>query len=454
MIPRALALLALLSTLPALAGCLDPLADDAVGPAAAADPGLHVANAAVPAGEAHRWESTLQGLRQPRGQGAGAYTCWLAGQCEVRDPPCDEGVCDRIPFRLDSTADVTLSLRWPTHPRLDFAARIEDASGAVLARDEHSYPMPLAAVARLERAAPGDYVAVIVARGDPSSYEGALRASAPVGAETGGEARPLLPNLVTLPPTDLSLETPDYVGVSYFAVVVPPVRPVMEAAGTSGCRSDEVLEGGARRCLRFSNAVANLGEGPLDVRLPPSEAATSGLEGRFVQRIHHADGTSTEVDAGRAEWHATHAHWHNAANDLFTLHAYDPETGERGEALREGRKVGICWADIGVADVGLPMVQPAQFDGAACLEPGAESGYSMGLTPGWYDLYASLLSDQYVEVTGVEDGTYALCSTTNQEGILVETDVSDNEACTPFRLTGDSVEPLEPEPYHAQRSSA
>jgi len=108
---------------------------------------------------------------------------------------------------------------------------------------------------------------------------------------------------------------------------------------------------------------------------------------------------------------------------------------------------------VGVVDVGLPLMRPAAQGGWGCFQPTADARaeWAMGITPGWYDLYAYLLSDQYVDLTGLDDGAYALCSVTNGEGTLLETDLADNEACTPFRLAGDAIELLEPAPYHAMR---
>ncbi|HET6404742.1 MAG TPA: lysyl oxidase family protein [Candidatus Thermoplasmatota archaeon] len=419
-----------------LAGCVAPAAElDAARGTLLLD--------GAPAGETARWSGgPLTGPRD-LAMFANDLACWAeAPRCEEPPVECASANCERRAFAVgEGAGSVTLTVRWPTMPAL-LDAWIEDASGAVVAVAPHRYIGPFGLAARLDAPAPGEYVAVVAARAGRADYEAALRVEPP---RADAEPRPLLPDLVTLPPTDLTLETPDYVGVSYFAFPAPGVREAMETAGRRGCRVDESAEYGAARCLRFSNAVGNLGEGPLDVSLRPGELA-------FTQHVHWSDGRTEAHAAGAAEWHATHAHWHNAASNRFTVHPYDAATGERGPALNEGRKGGICFADVGLVDVGLPNTWPADQTGWNCFEPRRDTHeWRMGITPGWYDLYARILSDQYVDITGVPDGTYALCSVTNGDGTLLEADITNNEACTAFRLKGDRVVLLDPLPYHTMR---
>lgn len=435
---RPAALAALLLFAPVLTGCLG-LSGSAVEPAAAPD--------AVPlAGEAPAlWGGSLSAAGSPQLPLA-AYACWAgAPACEPEDARCEPGACDRVPFDVpaDAGAGVALevSIRWPTEPAPVFALRVEDAAGRVVARASHSYPATTGLTAWLEAPAPGRYEAVVSILRGSTSYEGVAQLERLPPPDAGA----LLPDLAPLEPTDLTLETPDYAGASYFAFPVPGVREAAEALGAKGCRLDEVVELGARRCLRFSNAVANLGAGPLDVRLDP-------VAMRYVQRVHHADGSVEERPAGAAEWHATHAHWHNAAATRFLVRAWDDAAGAAGEPLLDGRKTGICFADTGITTLGLPGTQPPREDGMGCLSPTRHGEWRTGLTPGWYDLYARLLSEQFVEVSGLADGDYAVCVVTNEDGALLESSLSNNEACTPFRLRGDDVELLRPAPYHAMPS--
>lgn len=366
--------------------------------------------------------------------------CWVGAPCETTDPACEAANCERTPIRLDAPAPfLEASIRWPSDPVLVFALRLEDATGAVVARGLNPYLGTTGLTAMVADAPAGEYEAVVVILRGESAYEGVFQVepARPTGAVE------LLPNLVALPPTDLTLETPAYTGVSYFVFPAPLVRDATEAAGAVGCRLDEALEQGARRCLRFTTAVGNLGDGPLEVHL---DAAGHGRQ--FVQRVHSADGTYTETEAGEAEWHATHAHWHNAASNVYTVHPVDPETGALGEAAYAHEKVGICFADTGLADLGLPRSAPAAYDGMSCMRPESGSTWSAGVSPTWMDVYAYPLSEQYVDIAGAPDGEYALCVQVNPNGLLRESDPDDNTGCARFRLTGNEVEVLSPEPYH------
>ena len=430
-----------------LAGCLDATAPlDALSAESGA---LFVDGVAAPEA-VHRWEGALRGPERTQQDYNLDLVCFVSGEgCPVAPPACDASRCARMSVRVEmdddaraaSSSALVASARWRLTESGYFDVWIEDASGAVVAYTPNTFVGNAGQTAVLEMPAPGTYDVVVAARWGGASYEAAVRF---FSEARPAEPRELLPDLVTLAPSDLSLETPDYVGISYFAFPAPLVRDVAEAAGTRGCRVDEIVETEGRRCLRFSTAVGNIGAGPLDVLLPVDSQ-------RFVQRIHRTDGGFTELEAGPAEWHATHAHWHNAAANLYTLHPYDPATGERGDALSVGKKGGICFADTGIVDVGLPSMRPPAYPGTGCVDPRAEQAWSMGISAGWYDLYGYVLSDQYLELTGVEDGTYTLCVIVNQDGTLHESNPENNESCTPFRLEGDDVILLQDPPYHSSR---
>ncbi|HEX2066681.1 MAG TPA: lysyl oxidase family protein, partial [Candidatus Thermoplasmatota archaeon] len=149
-----------------------------------------------------------------------------------------------------------------------------------------------------------------------------------------------------------------------------------------------------------------------------------------------------------AEFHPMHAHWHDAAANRYAVYRYDLAAQERGALVNEGRKAGVCFADIGLVDLGLPFTSTGRFSGTPCLNPAFSGEWVMGLSPNWYDNYYWILADQYVEMTGAPDGAYALCSTTNQDHILLESDYGNNQACTLFELAGNTVTVLSSEPFH------
>src|SRR5439155_7117433 len=106
--------------------------------------------------------------------------------------------------------------------------------------------------------------------------------------------RPLLPNLVTLPVRNPQLRTG-----AYFADHKQP--------GTPSCYPEEVAEQGARRCLRFDQVIANVGDGPFELRYRMEGV---GTDQQLRQRVYSSAGSHTDFVVDRYEFHAAHAHFH------------------------------------------------------------------------------------------------------------------------------------------------
>lgn len=449
---RVLALLAAFALLP-LAGCFDGATE---GARVASLPegetfGILAEESAFPGTAAYRWSGSLSGKGPSSGQRYGEYAACATSLCRPA-ADCTKDACDRIPFEVVVPAGwkgaLEVSMRFPTDPRPWFALAVEDASGAVVARGAFVYVQTTALTALVPDPAPGVYTAVVALREGESSYEAAAQLEPAPARE--GEARDLLPNLVTLPPTDLHVRAPGPLTVGPFVLGPPELsRLAGSAFGSKGCAMGEIVTSQAKRCLRFSNSIGNVGEGPLEIRLALKDGATSPAGGQFAQRVFRTDGSSTTHAAGPAEFHAFHAHWHNAVANEYAVYAYDAATGERGERVNTGTKAGICFADTGLVDLGLLHTTLPAYRGVECWNAASEKEWVMGLSPNWYDIYHYPLADQYVDIAGAPDGTYTLCAVANVEGRLLESDLTDNEGCTPFRLTGDEVELLTPAPYHA-----
>jgi hypothetical protein len=305
----------------------------------------------------------------------------------------------------------------------DYGLKVTDAQGRLVADGGTGW---YASVALIDHAASGTYTATVTGGKNSKSFEGVVQVQATPKYKPDGHD--LLPNLVTIPPSQLQISQPTF----------GPGNP------ERGCGYEETVEARAMRCLRVSNGVGNIGGGPLEVRLALSEAAKApaGM-GVWMQRIHRDDGSVHEVAVGPATFHQTHGHWHYSGLARFELFKYDLDAHKRLDSVGKGRKNGFCFFDIGLVKLGLPSVAPLHFDGNACLEPDRdEKAWYMGLSPGWYDFYVWGLPDQYVEITGLADGVYELVSTANGSDTLLETDKTDNAASAVIRLTGDKVELL------------
>lgn len=238
------------------------------------------------------------------------------------------------------------------------------------------------------------------------------------------------------------------IGPSLRSMAGPELRPNIVTyapvqVGFGACQDVEQQEQGAQRCLRLGNAIGNTGDGPLQAMLPVEDGAlaATGL-GSFDQRILLESGGHQDHPVGNADFHLSHAHFHYDGFARFSLYAWDEATGLRGELAAQHKKSGFCFLDWG------PMQEPdrAPTEGGRaeqdCLVP-SPTGWSMGVSEGWFDFYWSSLADQYVDVAGVPDGTYELVSSADWNDSLLETDETDNSASVVLRLAGDHVEVLE-----------
>ena len=225
--------------------------------------------------------------------------------------------------------------------------------------------------------------------------------------------------------------------------LLPDLRPrpqahvTFDAFGThggqsiNGCMADEIAEDGARRCLRFDQSIANLGDGPFELRYAPP---TYAVDPYMYQRILRSDGSWKERQAEEYELHATHAHFHYKGFGQSRLWRSDASGARLDPApLRSGHKNGFCVMDT---DQIRPGARDAQYNGDGCL---ASQDYKNGITEGWADTYSADLPDQYIEVSDVPDGLYVLETIADPDGTVLETDEANNTASILIEMTGDTV---------------
>lgn len=96
----------------------------------------------------------------------------------------------------------------------------------------------------------------------------------------------------------------------------------------------------------------------------------------------------------------------------------------RGLVATSG-KVSFCLQDVrrGEGDSGAPAPWPVYY--------GCFGGMGMmGISPGWMDVYGPSLSGQYIPLTQVPDGVYALVIHTDPGARVHESDDNDNMSVT------------------------
>lgn len=211
-----------------------------------------------------------------------------------------------------------------------------------------------------------------------------------------------------------------------------------------GCYVDEIVRRSASRCLRFDTIVGNFGEGAFEATY---EIDTSKKLASAYQHIYRADGTYTERFATRSEYHPTHVHFHIA--DFYTARLWrsTPNGGHLDATpIAGGAKNGFCPADIERVE-GQNQDEPAEY---MCF---ADFDFSepvprqvVGISAGWQDIYNYELPDQYVEISDVGNGYYALEIQLDPRNVFVESDETNNTVCVVIELRGVTARLLDPSP--------
>ena len=206
-----------------------------------------------------------------------------------------------------------------------------------------------------------------------------------------------------------------------------------------------MAEQGARRCLRFDQVIANVGDGPFELRYRMEGVAT---EQQLRQRVFSSDGSFDEFTVDTYEFHPTHAHFHYKNFGQAFLYRLHPDGSL--EKVRESRKNGFCMIDVentrfGLDDHGLPYKgeAPRSYYFPRCNAPTERDAHGTymvnGISVGWADVYNWFLADQYIEISGVPDGLYVIETVANPIRTVRETSFDDNAARATIRLSGDSV---------------
>ncbi len=206
--------------------------------------------------------------------------------------------------------------------------------------------------------------------------------------------------------------------------------------------------------LRFSNGIANLGEGPLwmEPEFPNEGTAPENINQKAFQIFSDAkiieddtvpaDGIHAlgRCEAGEFEFHPNHNHWHidnvaqfkvcsessfNKAKNNGTPGNCEPFT------LATSTKVTFCLIDwYKLADNTTSSDESRNFFDC-------ETEFQ-GISPEWVDQYHHSVDDQDIIITGIPEGYYYLMSTTNYAAVFIEEDYSNNSSWVRFIISRDS----------------
>jgi hypothetical protein len=188
--------------------------------------------------------------------------------------------------------------------------------------------------------------------------------------------------------------------------------------------------------LRFTNTVANVGQGPLELR-PVNDGETTTAYQRIFTHDTDMDWVfMREQEVGAFVFHPQHNHWHFEGFAEYQLHEVALDGGVGG-VLREALdKVSFCVADSLIVNRKLK-----HFDKSAVgVYPTACSQDAIqGISVGWADRYGWRLYGQWIDITGLPDGTYWLTSGADPLDLIEETNDGDNRHDVKIRIEGDTV---------------
>jgi cell division protein YceG involved in septum cleavage len=216
----------------------------------------------------------------------------------------------------------------------------------------------------------------------------------------------LLPDIVTLPPSDVTLRTEN-----------------------------------GRTYLLFTTEYWNKGRGPVElVGDPKTKSAVGDIERKVFQRIYRLDGDYRERLSGTFLWHKPHLHYHFIDFAEYTLMAMEEENKSFKDFAKA--KSTFCIRDSEPIDLAHP--------GAGKIPSYTICGRErQGISAGWSDAYYYNYVDQRLDVTDAPVGQYLLRIDTNPEDRIEEITKDNNrgEAVLFLNVPDGLVEVIEERRY-------
>lgn len=203
----------------------------------------------------------------------------------------------------------------------------------------------------------------------------------------------LLPDLQTMPPSDLIIQTNPSTG---------------------------------QKVLRLSNSVINKGPGALELR-----GVIDIKTGKAIvnQQIYARDGNIVDKAVDEFIFHPEHDHWH--FNNFARYELWSLATDWSLDKLVSlSDKVTFCLRDIAQSN------HPDRVERRAYTRCGQEL---QGISSGWIDIYHYYFDGQSVDITDIPNGVYILRSITDPDNQLWEIDDSNNQASIYIEIKCDDV---------------
>lgn len=234
--------------------------------------------------------------------------------------------------------------------------------------------------------------------------------------------------LVLLPPSVIADQVGDAACQVVFACpdlvvdgrTMQPAVEVRTFSETSCDVAEGMVQPGNRTLLRFAFTTPNVGPG--DLVVGPPRARPDLFELSICHGHHHF------------REYADYRLWKpKAFSEWDTLRTLNPDEQPR-EILSEnpkllkglimGEKRGFCVIDVRMYNAN---ALPAKY---------LNCDHAQGITAGWADEYGPNLPGQWVDITGLDGGTYVLETEVNAERFLTEVNYANNRAWTAVSISG------------------
>jgi hypothetical protein len=205
------------------------------------------------------------------------------------------------------------------------------------------------------------------------------------------------------------------------------VRPDLRMSRPTSLRIQRSSTG--RQLLRFTTTIVNVGTGKFELLASRKSRSVRTMTVR--QRVWMSNGTTRTVPTKGTTIYAGdgHNHWHIRRVATYEL------VNASGAAVRRDKKIGFCFFDTGVYNRSIHNFHAHRRYFAAGCGGRTSLSVRMGISVGWSDTYGSGLAYQWLDVTGVANGTYWLIAIADKDNYYLETNDKNNCSWAKVRLS-------------------
>ena len=198
-----------------------------------------------------------------------------------------------------------------------------------------------------------------------------------------------------------------------------------------------ILRPDGQKRLRFTTIVANIGAGPFRLYGYDEDGTAKVGDDLLVrQRILQSDGTWVDRNtAATMFWSGDgHNHFHVQGLTLARIQRVD------GTTLKAIKKIGFCFLDS--YRYGSTAGTTFDADHFVC-NPAPNGRVPMGISVRWADVYRSTIAHQWIDITGIPNGTYKIKVNVDPPdssgGQFRESNEANNRGSTMIRISGTTV---------------